>query len=59
MTEPTKQTVKVWGTSQEIDVRKRSKTVWIAVGDYMGQRIEAKGRTQSQAINKWLAAARH
>jgi hypothetical protein len=53
-----KREVKVWGTTQEIDVYQKSKTVWIAAGEYMGQRIEAKGRTESRALTSWQEAAR-
>ncbi len=37
-----KQTVRVWDELCEIDVYQKSKTVRIAVGSYMGVRIEAK-----------------
>jgi hypothetical protein len=50
--------VKVWGTTQEVDVYQKSKAVWIAVGEYMGQHIEAKGRTQMQAVTSWRKVAR-
>jgi hypothetical protein len=36
-----------------------SKTVWIAVGDYMGQRIETKGSSRGAAIKRWTEAARY
>jgi hypothetical protein len=51
--------VKVWGTTQEVDVYQKSKAVWIAVGEYMGQHIEAKGRTKTQAVTSWREAARY
>jgi hypothetical protein len=51
--------VNVWGTSYEISVYKKSKTVWIAVGDYMGERIETKGSSQSSAATHWREAARY
>lgn len=51
--------VKVWDKPHEIDVFQKSKSVWIAVGGYMGERLEAKGRTESQAANNWREAARY
>jgi len=52
-------TVKVWDRPYEISVHQNSKTVWIAVGTYQGERIETKGRTESQAIASWREAARY
>lgn len=54
-----KRTVNVWGKPHEISVHRESKTVWIAVGEYMGERLEVKGRTESQATNGWRDAARY
>jgi hypothetical protein len=54
-----KTTVNVWDEPHEITVNQKSKTVWIAVGEYMGQRIEVKGRTESQAASAWREAARY
>jgi hypothetical protein len=42
-----------------VSVHQRSKTVWIAAGDYRGERIEAKGASQRSAIAHWWDAARH
>lgn len=46
-------TVKVWEQPQKVSVYQSSKTVWIAVGEYMGERVEVKGRTESQALSAW------
>jgi len=51
--------VNVWNKPHEIDVYQKSKSVWIAVGEYMGERLEVKGRTESQAANNWREAARY
>jgi hypothetical protein len=51
--------VKVWDKSCEITVYQKSKTVWIAVGDYMGAQIETKGSSQSSAAAHWKDAARY
>ena len=53
-----KQTVNVWDKPHEITVYQKLKSVWIAVGEYMGERLEVKGRTLSQAANNWREAAR-
>ena len=39
--------VRVWGKPHQVTVSRKSKTVWIAVGEYMGQLIETK--TQARA----------
>ena len=52
-------TVQVWSTPQKVIVYQQSKSVWIAVGEYMGERIEAKGRSETQAISSWREAARY
>jgi hypothetical protein len=54
-----KLTVNVWDKQQEIDVYQKSKSVWIAVGEYMGERLDVKGTTESQAANNWREAARY
>ena len=55
----TQETVLVWGKEYEIIVHQKSKTVWIAVGEYMGNRIEAKGSSPSSAAAHWSEAARY
>lgn len=52
-------TVTVWNTQVKISVHQNSKTVWVAVGEYLSERIEVKGRTQTQAISAWREAARY
>lgn len=52
-------TVKIWERPHEVTVYQSSKSVWIAVGEYMGERIEAKGRTETQALSAWREAARY
>jgi hypothetical protein len=44
--------VKVWeGDAEltEITLVKKSKTVWVAVGNYVGKRIEVQGRSANSA----------
>ena len=52
-------TVTVWNSQMKIDVYQKSKSVWVAVGTYHGERIEVKGRTQTQAVGAWREAARY
>lgn len=51
--------VEVWGKKIEIDAYQKSKSVWIAVGDYMGERIEVKGPSRGAALKGWIEAARY
>jgi hypothetical protein len=52
-------TVKVWDEDVEVSAHKKSKSVWIAVGTYMGERIESKGSSESSAVAHWREAARY
>lgn len=54
-----KQTVLVWGKPQEVSAHKKSKTVWIATGEYMGVRIETKGPSENAAVKLWREAAQY
>jgi hypothetical protein len=54
-----KQTVRVWEQLQEITVYQKSKSVWVAVGDYKGERLETKGSSESAAAKHWQDAARY
>ena len=51
--------VEVWDRNYEVDVYQRSKSVWIAIGDYMGQSVEVKGSSASSAVAHWKEAARY
>jgi len=51
--------VAVWDKPQVVDVYRKSRSVWIAVGDYMAERLEVKGLTESTAINRQREAARY
>ena len=52
-----KRTVHVWATPHVITVHQKSGTVWVAVGDYMGERIEVEGAS-ANVTAKWVEAAR-
>lgn len=43
----------VWGKPHQVTVEQRSKSVWIASGDYMGQSHQTTGRSATQAANQW------
>ena len=51
-------TVQVFDETQDVHLYRKSKSVWIAVGQYMGRTIEVKGRTTSEALASWREAAR-
>jgi hypothetical protein len=51
--------VKVWEKNYDVTVHQRSKSVWIAVGDYMGERLETKDSSASTALKRWQEAARY
>jgi hypothetical protein len=49
--------VKIWGKTFTVKVYQKSKSVWIAVGDYMGKNISAQDRSESAALTRWREAA--
>ena len=51
------QTVQVWGKPVEVEVYQRSKSVWVAVGIYMGERIEVTDRSRTSALGLWQRTA--
>lgn len=53
--------VKAWENDEpcEITVVQKSKSVWIAVGQYMGKEVRAQGRSESNAVAKWRDAAHY
>jgi len=53
----TQRTVIVWGKPQVVSVDRRSKSVWVAVGDYMGEPITVQDRSESAALKRWREAA--
>jgi hypothetical protein len=51
--------VRVWDEQFEITLVQKSKSVWIAVGTYMGKTVEVQGRSESSAVAHWREAARY
>src|SRR5207247_6438821 len=58
MAKTSQRAVSVWGRSQTVTVNRISKSVWIVVGDYQGDRIEMQGSSQLSALSRWQEAAR-
>jgi hypothetical protein len=42
-----------------ITVYQKSKSVWIAVGDYLGEHIEVKDRSRTSAAKAWADVAKY
>ena len=51
------ETVMVWDRPWTITIYRKSKNVWVVVGEYMGTRIEVKDSTPSTAAKRWKEAA--
>jgi hypothetical protein len=51
------QRVVVWGKPYEISVFSKSKTVWIATGDYMGSTLQVQSTSAAAAAKRWQEAA--
>ena len=54
--EMTQRTVHVWAIPHVITVYQKSGTMWVAVGNYRGERIEVEGSSADVAA-KWIEAA--
>jgi len=52
-----KRTVHVWAVPHVITIYQKSEAVWLAVGDYRGERIEVNG-SSANVTAKWVEAAR-
>jgi hypothetical protein len=55
----TQRKVSVWGKPHIVSVHQKSKSVWVAVGDYLGERIETKGSSEGAAVKRWREAAQY
>ena len=51
--------VEVEDRPHKITVRQKSTTVWIAVGEYMGERLVVQDQSEATAIKCWREAARY
>jgi hypothetical protein len=52
-------TVSVWGKPHQVDVHQKSRSVWIAVGDCLSERVEVKDRSATAALAAWRKAAEY
>lgn len=52
-----KRIVTVGSRPYRITVSQRAKSVWIALGDFDGGRLEVKGRSDTDAVSAWRDAA--
>jgi len=50
-------TVEAYPESCQVHAYQKSKTGWIAYGDFMGERPEQTGRTESAALRRWKEIA--
>jgi hypothetical protein len=50
-------TVLLFDTPCTITIFHPSKTVWVAVGDYKGERMEVKGSSANTAAKNWIDEA--
>lgn len=49
----------VWDQPQKVEVYKKSKSVWVAIGSYMGEHIQTQDRSENTALARWREAARY
>lgn len=49
----------VWGKPHTVRVAQKSKSVWTASGEYMGEHIQTTGATAGAAIKRWREAAQY
>jgi len=54
----TSKTIYVWSEPQTIEVCQRSEDVWVSNGDYGRTPIRCEAATESEAIRRWVKAAR-
>ena len=50
-------TVEVWGKSYTVITRQKTKSVWVAVGEYMGETIQTEDRSKGAAVKRWKERA--
>jgi hypothetical protein len=49
--------VKVWNRPHTVTVHQKSKSVWVAVGDYMDETIRTEDGAETSALRRWKEAA--
>jgi hypothetical protein len=56
---PANMRVFVWDEPHDIAVYRKSKSVWVATGDYMGKLIVVQDKSASTAAKRWREAAEY
>jgi hypothetical protein len=51
--------MEVWGKDHAVRVYQRSKSVWVAVGEYAGEQLRSTGSSASSAASNWREAAHY
>jgi hypothetical protein len=51
--------VTVGNTRLTVTVYRKSKSVWVAVGDHLGDPLRVQGKSEGAAIERWREAATH
>ena len=51
--------ITVWNETCSVTTYQKSKSVWMAVGEYMGQTKEIKGSSAGSALSAWKEWARY
>jgi hypothetical protein len=46
--------VTVWGDRYTIIVERKSKAVWVASGEYLGESKQVQDRSEGSAIKRWI-----
>jgi hypothetical protein len=46
-------TVLVWGKQHSVTTYRKSKSVWVATGTYMGESHSTQDQTEGAAIKRW------
>lgn len=49
--------VTVWGRPCTVSLYQRSRSVWVATGEYMGSHLETQDRSPGAALKRWKEAA--
>jgi hypothetical protein len=53
-----KHQVRVWDQPYEVETYRKSKSVWVASGEYMGEHHSTQDRTEGAAVKRWCEWAR-
>jgi hypothetical protein len=51
--------VRVWDEPHTIETHQKSKSVWVASGEYMGETHSTQDRTEGAAVKRWREWAQY